>query len=75
MSMRRLGLQQILELHEMNELIGDSKRQAVHTLEAYSYQVWQSLWRWLNLKESEALFLEGAEDIDFHGPNGGRQSP
>ncbi len=50
----------------MNELKSDPKRQANYTIDAYVHQIWHSLLRWINLKEDEALFLEGAEDIDFY---------
>jgi hypothetical protein len=54
----------------MEELKSDPNRQAIHALQGYSYQIWQSLLRWVSLKEDERLFLEGAEDIDLHGPSG-----
>lgn len=47
---------------------GDRKRQAVHALKGFSYQIWQSVYRWVTLKDGEVLFLEGAEDIDLLGP-------
>jgi len=37
-------------------------------LKGYSYQIWQSLFRWFDLAPKEELFLEGAEDIDLLGP-------
>jgi hypothetical protein len=49
-------------------LESDPRRQAIAALEGYSYQIWQSLYRWLLLREGQALFLEGAEDIDLLGP-------
>ncbi len=49
-------------------LNSDPKRQAVHSLRGYAYQIWQSLNEWLSLSEGEVLFLEGAEDIDKLGP-------
>lgn len=52
----------------MKPLESDAKRQAIPTLRGYSYQIWQSLLRWLELGENENLFLEGAEDIDVLGP-------
>ncbi len=42
----------------------NTKRQAIPPLRGYDYQVWQSLFRWINLGEGEVLFLEGAEDVD-----------
>lgn len=53
----------------MEPLKSDSKRQAIPPLRGYSYQIWQSVFRWLELKENQQLFLEGAEDIDLLGPN------
>jgi len=50
----------------MEQLKSDSKRQAIHTLKGYSYQIWQSVLHWLNLQENQHLYLEGAEDIDLH---------
>jgi len=52
----------------MEELISNQKRQAVPTLKAFSYQIWQSLLRWVSLDETSVLVLEGAEDIDLLGP-------
>jgi hypothetical protein len=52
----------------LNGLRGDQRRQAIPTLKGYSYQIWQSLYRWVTLKEDEVLFLEGAEDVDILGP-------
>jgi hypothetical protein len=49
-------------------LTGDPARQAVDSLKGYAYQVWQSLYRWLTLREDEILYLEGAEDLDILGP-------
>ncbi len=49
------------------ELIADEKRQAVAPLGGYTYQIWQTVYKWINLKADEVLFLEGAEDIDVLG--------
>jgi hypothetical protein len=49
-------------------LDGDSKRQAIHSLKGYAYQIWQSLYEWVSLDEGQSLCLEGAEDIDIMGP-------
>ncbi len=46
----------------------DSKRQAIHSLRGYAYQIWQSLDEWISLSEEELLYLEGAEDIDKLSP-------
>jgi hypothetical protein len=53
---------------DSTSLKGDPKRQALPTLKGFSYQIWQSVYHWVTLKEGEALFLEGAEDIDVLGP-------
>ena len=50
------------------ELVVNRKRQAVASLEGYAYQIWQTVYRWINLKDGEVLFLECAEDIDVLGP-------
>jgi hypothetical protein len=50
-------------------LTNDPKREAVASLYGYAYQIWQSLYRWLDLGPDESLFLEGAEDIDSLGPD------
>lgn len=52
----------------IKELVTDTKRQAVASLEGYAYQIWQTVNGWINLKKEEVLFLEGAEDIDILGP-------
>ena len=52
----------------MDPLKSNPKRQAVATLKGFSYQIWQTVLRWLSLKDDEAIFLEGAEDIDVLGP-------
>jgi hypothetical protein len=43
----------------------DPTREAVESLRGYAYQLWQSLFGWLGLRDGEILFLEGAEDIDL----------
>ena len=45
-------------------LESDPKRQAIHSLRGYAYQIWQSLYEWISLSEEEVLYLEGAEDLD-----------
>lgn len=42
----------------------DPQRQAHSTIAAFAYQLWCSVDAWLNLKDNELLFLEGAEDFD-----------
>jgi len=49
---------------QIEPLPGDPQRQAVDIIHGYSYQIWHSVWAWLNLSEEEALYLEGAEDFD-----------
>jgi hypothetical protein len=48
----------------MTPLEGDPSRQAIPSLKGYIYQIWQSVYAWLELEEGEVLYLEGAEDID-----------
>ena len=50
----------------MNELKSNPRRQANYPIGAYVHQIWHSLLRWVDLKDDETLFLEGAEDIDFY---------
>ena len=49
-------------------LLGDHRRQAVATIEAYDYQIWSSVEQWLKLGPDQVLYLEGAEDFDVCGP-------
>lgn len=44
-------------------------RDATDSIKGYVYQVYQSVLAWINLKESEVLILEGAEDFDVHETN------
>lgn len=55
----------------MNEepIIHDQKREATPSIRGYVYQAYQSVLAWMRLKESEILFLEGAEDFDIHEGN------
>ena len=48
----------------MSSLSGDPKRQANDALRGYIYQVLRSVLVWLDLGDTEELFLEGAEDLD-----------
>jgi len=50
----------------------DRKREAVPSISGFVYQFWQSIYRWITLKENEILFLEGAEDIDIISPKNGK---
>ena len=40
------------------------EREALGALGGYDYQIWRSIESWLSLSDGEALFLEGAEDLD-----------
>jgi hypothetical protein len=53
---------------QLTPLKSDVTRQAVPVLKGYSYQIWQSIYHWINLKADEVLVLEGAEDFDILGP-------
>lgn len=53
-----------MEPTELRGLVSNPRRQAVPTLRGFAYQAWQSVYRWITLGAGEALFLEGAEDID-----------
>ena len=39
----------------MNQLERDKTREAVPALKGYAYQIWQSLFHWVTLREGEAL--------------------
>lgn len=45
-------------------LRSDPRRQAIPTHRGYLYQEWRSVLAWLQLKQGEVLWLEGAEDFD-----------
>ena len=47
-----------------DSLSGDTSRQATDSIRGYVYQIWQSLLTWIDLKEDQILYLEGAEDFD-----------
>lgn len=49
---------------ERQGLKTDPKRQADDKLRGYVYQIWHSVDAWLDLTDSEVLYLEGAEDFD-----------
>jgi len=51
-------------------LLGVPKRQAVHAIEGFDYQIWRMVEAWLGLGLDEALFMECAEDFDKRGPDG-----
>ena len=46
-------------------LDADSRRQAVDSTRGTLYQIWRSVFAWLDLAEDEVLYLEGAEDFDL----------
>ena len=48
----------------MNSLVGDPARQANDPLRGYIYQILRSVVVWLNLADTEELYLEGAEGLD-----------
>jgi hypothetical protein len=51
-------------------LVNDSTREATASMHGYASQIWRSVLVWLNLGDSERMYLEGAEDIDvIHGAN------
>jgi len=54
--------------NEITPLASDPNRQATDTIKGYVYQAWESLHAWINLKEDEVLYLEGAEDVDLLSP-------
>jgi hypothetical protein len=43
----------------------ESKRQANASIAGYEYQLWHSVFAWLELGEGETLYLEGIEDFDI----------
>jgi hypothetical protein len=58
-------------MNERNDnppLVNDPAREAVASMGGYASQIWRSVLVWLNLRDSERMYLEGAEDIDvIHG--------
>ncbi|MYM96626.1 hypothetical protein [Duganella vulcania] len=51
-------------------LVGNAKRQAIHSLAGYDYQIWRTVEAWMSLGPDEALFIECAEDFDMRSPDG-----
>jgi hypothetical protein len=49
---------------ENSPLVNDPAREAAASMRGYWTQVWRSVLAWMNLGETERLYLEGAEDID-----------
>jgi hypothetical protein len=53
-----------------NALVHDSRREASDFMRGYWSQVWRSVLVWLELRDTERLYLEGAEDLDrVDGPD------
>lgn len=52
-------------ISQVSPLAGNPARSASDALGGYDYQLWQSVLAWLELAESDLLYLEGAEDIDL----------
>ncbi len=47
-----------------------ANRDATASIRGYVYQIYQSVWAWMLLREDDVLILEGAEDFDVHaGPS------
>jgi hypothetical protein len=49
---------------ERQPLLNDPAREAVASMRGYWAQIWRSVLAWVELGETERLYLEGAEDID-----------
>lgn len=49
-----------------NIIKADESRQAVDTIRAYAYQIYQSIYSWISLKDNNTIILEGAEDFDIY---------
>ncbi|MBL9146593.1 MAG: hypothetical protein JNM99_23125 [Verrucomicrobiaceae bacterium] len=45
-------------------ILGDPSRQAHGAIAGFDYQLWQTLLTWIRLKDTELLYVEGAEDFD-----------
>lgn len=44
----------------------DSRRQATAPIRGYAYQMYQSIYAWIKLKDNQTIVLEGAEDFDIY---------
>ena len=55
--------------NENEALRGEQNRQAIPSIRGYFYQIWHSLHAWLELRDDERLYLEGAEDFDVALPD------
>jgi len=40
-------------------------RQATDSIKGYCYQLWHTVYAWLQLEEDQTLLIEGAEDFDI----------
>ena len=49
----------------VEKLNAQPDRDAADSIRGYAYQAYQSILAWIRLKPGQALFLEGAEDIDL----------
>jgi len=47
----------------------NTARQASDSIRGYGYQIWQSVFAWINLKSNEVLILEGSEDFELVSEN------
>jgi tetratricopeptide (TPR) repeat protein len=54
------------------KLDADPNRQATDALRGYVYQAWQTLHAWLDLRDGQVLYIEGAEDFDVIDEGCGR---
>lgn len=45
--------------------IPNAKRNASGAIKGYNYQFWNTIFTWINLKDDELLYIEGAEDYDI----------
>jgi energy-coupling factor transporter ATP-binding protein EcfA2 len=49
---------------------GNPKRSAVSSIVGYVYQFWVTLWSWINLSDSEKLYIECGEDFEIEEKDG-----
>jgi hypothetical protein len=49
---------------ENQPLVTDPAREAAASMRRYWTQVWRSVLAWIDLGDTDRLYLEGAEDID-----------
>ena len=54
-----------MDAHDVSQpLVNDPAREAAASMRGYWAQVWRSVLAWMDLGDTERLYLEGAEDID-----------